>query len=100
MPDPLITNNKRYLSIDDKFIIGKSNIENEDYDVFVFACRDVNTVDLPKSIKVIESNAFYNCYALNLNIPKESELQIIKAKAFDYTNLKNIRHQFHLKKKT
>lgn len=39
----VMPNNKRYLTYKDKYIIGKSSQESEDFDLLVFARRDIET---------------------------------------------------------
>ena len=53
--------NPRYSVIDWKFIIGKSDIKNDGYDIFVFAVRDIIEALIPSYIKIIGLHAFNNC---------------------------------------
>lgn len=41
-----------------KFIIGKTDVNNDEYDVLVFAARDIKTFTVPSFIKKICSHAF------------------------------------------
>lgn len=50
--------NKRYLCIDGKYIIGKSDIESEDYDMLIMWRRNNLSANIPKSIKIIGPYAF------------------------------------------
>ena len=58
--------NKRFSVYDGKFIIGKSKIEQENYDVLVFCVRNVEKVIIPSFIEIIESHSFENCSKLQL----------------------------------
>lgn len=58
-------NNPRYSCIDEKYIIGKSSIENEEYDEFIFCARNTTVLNLPSFIKCIKSYAFDHCESLN-----------------------------------
>lgn len=62
-------------------IIGKSDSDN--FDSFVFACRDVEEVTIPSYIKHIEPSSFQECSMIkSFSIPENSELQSIGKKAF------------------
>lgn len=76
-------NNPRYTMYENKFILGKSSIENEDYDSLVFCFHDIqNNVKLPNFVKIIEPNAFQYCKLQSLEFPADSKLQMIKDGAF------------------
>lgn len=77
------SDNPKYMSIDDKTIIGKSSIENKEYDVFVFSIR--NVVEIPNFIKSIFSNAFKDL--VKIEIPNDSKLQVIENNAFAKTRI-------------
>ena len=113
--------NKRYSSIGGKCIIGKSDIEQEDYDTFVFMTRDSVEVNIPSTIKIIGPHAF-SCSALaSILIPSHitkicedsfsickqltrvefepnSELRTIEKDAFSYSNLVSIVIPSHVTK--
>ncbi|KAK8838602.1 hypothetical protein M9Y10_033234 [Tritrichomonas musculus] len=75
--------NPRYSVLDGKFVIGKSDIKNDGYDILVFAVRDITEALIPSYIKVIGPHAFHFCTKLrNLEFPSNSELQIICKEAF------------------
>ena len=75
--------NPRYSVLDGKFIIGKSDIKNDGYDILVFAVRNITEALIPSYIKVIGPHAFHFCTSLRkLEFPPNSELQIICKEAF------------------
>ena len=86
------TNNKNFSILDDKIIIGKSNpTMNTKYDILIFACRYISTVSIPASIKRISSYAFNGCMQLQtIEIPEDSELEIIDYYSFSSSSLKSI----------
>ena len=57
--------NPRYSAYDgNKLIIGKSSIENNDYDVLVLGIRIIKTLSIPSFIKHIGHSAFESCTLL------------------------------------
>lgn len=84
-------NNKNFKFYDDKFIIGKSDISTDDFDVIIFAPRNVTNVVIPSFIKKIASCAFYNCFNLKkVEFSNDSQLQIIDSYAFGLTRIESI----------
>ena len=73
-------NNPRYRCIDNKIIIGKSSLEQEDYDKFVFCARNVKTITIPDSIKYICAYSFSLSKIESITIP--SQVLIISKYAF------------------
>ena len=83
--------NRNFKMIDDKFLFGKSDLKSDIFDVILFACRDIEKVDIPPYIKKISSSAFDHCQFLNsVNIPENSELRTISDYSFCETNLNQI----------
>lgn len=78
----IMPNNKYYKKFEDKIIIGKSNIQNEEYDILVFAERDIKAVTIPPFIKRIASSAFANSKIKYIFIP--SNVEEISKNAFEY----------------
>lgn len=94
-------------------IIGKSDLNSDNFDVLVFARRDIETIDIPSCIKVIgstaftsshvgsislppqvtkiNSNAFSYCQFLErFEIPFDSDLNVIENSAFTFSGIKSI----------
>lgn len=76
-------NNERYSFFDEKFIIGKSSIEQENYDVLIFCIRNIKKVIIPSFIKIIGPYAFEMCKKLKeVDISIGSKLETIDKYAF------------------
>ena len=50
--------NPRFKSIDDKIVIAKSSINNDNYDFVTFAVRNIKNVTIPNHIKMIGMYSF------------------------------------------
>lgn len=67
----------------EKLMVGKSDISKDEFDVIIFADRDIQTVKIPSYIKQISGGAFCGCEKLKvIEIPPDSKLQIIGEYAF------------------
>ena len=65
---------------EDKFLIGKSDPEKEEYDILIFASRDIKSATIPPSIKIIGKDAFQYSSIEKVVIP--SEISVICEAAF------------------
>lgn len=75
--------NPRYSKYGDKFIIGKSTLEQENYDVLVFAVRDIKETIIPNFIEIIGSYSFSACNELfTIEFPPDSKVKEIQEFAF------------------
>lgn len=87
-----------YLPTNKKMIVGKSEPENENYDVLIFACRDINEAIIPPSIKFINSFAFNGCNQLfEIHFTEDSKLISIDKCAFSDSSLRCIAIPSHVK---
>ncbi|KAK8886506.1 hypothetical protein M9Y10_041970 [Tritrichomonas musculus] len=88
----LDSNNKNFKYLDEshQIIVGKSQINSEEFDLLVFACRDVKTVFIPSSIKVIGSYAFMHCRLQKVTFEENSQLKTIEKKVFSKSSIKII----------
>lgn len=87
----VMPNNKYYTSIDDKIILGKSDQNKEIFDVFIFAARDIEKVEIPNFIETISDFAFNFCNQLqHVGISEDSNLKSIKKNAFEFTIIDSI----------
>ena len=76
---------------EDKYLIGKSDPNKDEFDTLLFACRDIEEISIPPNIKIISSFAFQHCKKITkVEIPTNSNLQIIKRNAFSEINIKTI----------
>lgn len=105
--------NKRYRSIDDKMIVGKSSIEQKDYDLLLFCVENAKYVTIPNTIKRICSyaflyssikkviipsevthigkNAFCGCYNIRrIDFSNNSKLQTIEKSAFLNSTIESV----------
>ena len=81
--------NNRFKYINEKYLLGKINENNNEFDSFLFARRDIEEISIPSNIKVISPYAFYNCSSLTkVEIPTNSNLQTIDENAFLCSNIK------------
>ena len=54
----IMPNNKRYKKYTDNMIIGKSDINRDEYDILVFVCRNTNSIEIHPFIKEISPYSF------------------------------------------
>lgn len=73
--------NKRYSSIDEKLILGKQTIEDDEYTNLVFSVRNIEEILIPDFIKIIEPYAFNFSSIKKIIIP--SSVQVICKCAFE-----------------
>lgn len=74
-----------------KFIIGKRTIESENFDVLIFASRDVSDGTIPNFIKHIDSCAFYECLKLkSIKFKEDSVIESISSEAFCGSSIERI----------
>lgn len=79
----VVENHPRFSLYDDKYIIGKSTLDADDFDVLEFAARDIENVKIPSFIKTIGVCAFDNCKKIkNVDIQEDSNLQSIEDDCF------------------
>lgn len=75
--------NPLFKSYTDQIVIGKSSLENDEYDVLVFCGRNIKKVTVPNSIKTIAPFSLYKCTDLHeFEISDDSKLQTIGSNAF------------------
>ncbi|KAK8897947.1 hypothetical protein M9Y10_000189 [Tritrichomonas musculus] len=85
------SNNAFFSYLNNSFILGKSDPWNGEYDILIFARRDIKKAVIPSFIKQIGPNAFDGCKQLeSVEFPPDSQLSEIKQKAFSNTSLKEI----------
>ncbi|KAK8834053.1 hypothetical protein M9Y10_031526 [Tritrichomonas musculus] len=91
--------NFSFLDEDKKIVVSKSHKSIDNYDVIVFACRDIEKVVIPSFIKIISPFAFAQCKKLTkVEFSDNSELTSISESCFVQTAIdyilipKNIIH--------
>lgn len=80
----------RYFSfIENKYIIKKSDKKNDD--IIVFACRDIEEINVPSFIKRIAANSFSNCSRLKkVSFSDDSHLDSIGKESFFSSSIEKI----------
>lgn len=75
--------NQHFIMTNEKLMIGKSNL-NSNFDVIVFACRDIGeVVDIPNNIVRIAPHAFSGCNKMKMvTFSEPSSLKLIDDFAF------------------
>lgn len=77
--------------IQNNFIIGKSSIDLDFFDCFVFCDRLIKYFEVPNYIRYIKSCAFNDCNHLErIDFEYNSKLEIIEKKAFRNTKISSI----------
>ena len=83
--------NDQFIFKEDKLLFGKSDKNNDEFDVLLFSSRDIEKVNIPFNIKIISSCAFEHCKNLRkVEIPMNSNLETIESHAFSYSNIEKI----------
>lgn len=83
--------NPNYKYINNAFIIGKSDKNNNNYDVINFSRRNIEQCVIPSNIKRICSYSFANCSKLDsIEFSEDSELNSIGEKAFFQSSISKI----------
>ncbi|KAK8871513.1 hypothetical protein M9Y10_007242 [Tritrichomonas musculus] len=87
----VMPNNPRYKLYENKYIIGKTSIEQENFDILVFSVRDIKVAKIPNFIEIIDQYAFSGCkYLSKVEIESDSKLRIIDENAFSFSAIKSI----------
>ena len=80
--------NKNFLVVNKQIIIGKSDINKDEYDIVLFAAKNIQYAYIPSNIKKIGTKAFERCKYLNkIDFAKDSQLEIIDNDAFCYSSI-------------
>ena len=80
--------NDRFIFKDDKYLLGKSDNNGDDFDILLFVRRDITEISLPLNIKIIGSGSFYNSQIHKIVIP--ASVTKICESAFHYCNLRKL----------
>lgn len=83
--------NERYSIYEDKYIIGKSSLEQENYDILVFSIRNIEAAIIPDFIEIIGPYSFENCEKLQtIEFSNNSKIRVIDESSFEFSKLKKI----------
>ena len=67
--------NPRYSTYNNEFVIGKSTLDKEKYDVLVFASRSIEVAYIPDFIEIIGQCSFEQCiYLTDFKFSKFSKI--------------------------
>lgn len=81
----------KYLDESKQIIVGRKDVENDDYDEIVFADRLIKYAFIPSNIKKIGPHAFNNCHAIvQIDFPQNSQLEFIGEDAFSESSISSI----------
>lgn len=84
-------NNHHFIWLDDSFLLAKSNQNELEYDILVFARRNIEHAIIPSYIKQIDSYAFSNCLSLKtIEFSEDSKLEIINESSFSSSSINTI----------
>ncbi|KAK8865394.1 hypothetical protein M9Y10_010939 [Tritrichomonas musculus] len=91
-------NNNNFKIINQKMVVGKSNLKDEVFDVLVFACHDIIEAVIPSYIKCIGKKCFAGCTKLKIiKFESNSELTRIDYEAFCNSAIEIITLPNHVK---
>lgn len=99
-------NNRHFMYVDNKFLVGKSDKNSDNYDILLFVRRDIKnfiipsmikqignfsfsessieSIEIPSHIERIHSSAFSHCQFLQtVHIPIDTKLRIIEEGVFE-----------------
>lgn len=83
--------NSNFICLNSQFILGKSNSISDEFDVLLFACRNIQKAIIPCFIKTIAPFAFNYCLDLReVEFPHDSKLTRICKYAFSYSSIRKI----------
>lgn len=83
---------ERNISVfDNSFIVGKSDLNQENFDVLLFARRNIEIATIPSFIRIIAPYAFNRCKLLKTaTFSENSKLELIEKFAFNNSAIKSI----------
>lgn len=85
------SNNPNFLIYENNFLIGKEYKESKEYDVLLFARRNIEEAMIPSFIKKIAPYAFESCKKLkHISFPNDTQLKAIENFAFYKSHLESI----------
>lgn len=77
--------------IDNKVLVGKFDVNVDEFDVILFANRKIKYLKIPSNIKKLAAHAFEHCFSLNkIEIDDDSNLQFIDENVFSGNPISSI----------
>ena len=93
----IMPGNPCFKSFKDEFIIGKSSLENDVFDLLVFSVRNIIIASIPDFIESIGPYSFEECHRLScLIFEGKSKLKKIENNAFSLCSLQTVTIPTHL----
>ena len=80
--------NGQFIFKEDKYLIGKCNQNNAEFDKLLFVRRDIKEISIPPKIKIIGSYSFDYSKIEEISIPPK--IKIIGSYSFDYSKIEEI----------
>ena len=83
--------NKNFIYKDNQFLLGKTDPKSDNFNVLLFARRDLTKAIIPSNVTVISASAFDGCSSLRtIEIQSDSQLKKIGRNAFSYSIVSSI----------
>lgn len=83
--------NKNFVFKDNQLLLGKTDPQSEIFDIVLFGRRDLETIEIPSNVKIINPYSFHLCEDLkNVAIFDDSDLHTIKNYAFAQSKIEKI----------
>ncbi|KAK8897924.1 hypothetical protein M9Y10_000157 [Tritrichomonas musculus] len=90
--------NGQFIFKEDKYLLGKSDQNNSEFDIPLFACRNITEISIPSNVKIISPFAFeYTIHLRKVEFPPNSNLEIIENYAFFDSGIEGINFPASLK---
>lgn len=89
--------NSHFIYKDNQLLLGKTNSFADNYDVLIFARRDIEEVTIPPNIRVIDRYSLAECCLLkSVKFSDQSSLSLIDANAFRESPIERISIPLHV----
>ena len=83
--------NRQFLFYSLKFLLGKTNKNSEEFDLLLFARRDIEQEKIPSFVKQIDKYAFCECkFVKSIEFEENSKHQKIKKSAFSKSSIQKV----------
>ena len=100
--------NNKFKYIDDKYLVGKTDINSDEFDNLLFVRRDADEISIPENIKIIGPFSFQYSNISTISIPSSAIKicegafynceKLIKVEISPKSNLQIIQMHFHFQK--
>lgn len=84
-------NENEFITFDGDFLYGKSDTKSDNFDVILFARRNIRCAVIPSHVKRIAPLAFNLCHSLvSVDFHDDSKLEIIDDKSFSESSIRSL----------